>query len=468
MKNSPAYRYVPVTDETHHSDTTAIDSDSEDSHEPVTVGKKRPNGRKRTIFIASLCMFAVLAVKVTFCKVRKALKAGGVIDAPRLFEWIPEDETFDINHPTKTIINEAGESFSILEMPHIAYPAGATFDHADLDETCVSGRGGWETKFEVTLTGLGETSTNEDSSSFPPLQDDEERFMFKPAHGPMIIPGGWMIRFDKGLLHYQEDRPVPSLLLNELTAYELDQLLQLNRVPTVVPYGLDSREVHNALEHTLGAHHTFLRTKMNLKPDSWKKWTITPDSSSVVGTLQYMLLDVVKPTKHSWLRLQTRPDLSTYYSRELSTRRVFDYLLANVDRGNNNFVHPPELSDNYDVPPALVYIDQNWLTTVGFDVESLFDIITSPESPSADNCRLYYDPIAILQNVGSLWDVLAGRLQDQYPLVQGWVDTDQLFSIPDDLNVLSDIDHRLEMVLDYVDRCVDEYGFYHVYTDAGN
>lgn len=324
----------------------------------------------------------------------------------------------------------------IVPIPHIPYPDERTFSDLRPREVKVSGSGGWEAKFEVTL---------EDRPS-------SDRFMYKPSHGIISVPGGWMFRAEKGGFYYEEERELPALILNELIAYIVDQILGLGRVPPVVPFEIEITKIQQALHDQMKHKNKHLRSKMNMKSDTWNDWLQNKDSK-IVGTLQYMLLDVKHPLKRLFHLRQAFQ--GGFYRREINTRTFYDYLIANFDRGNNNFLHP---ASEEGLPPALVYIDQNYLSDENpkqFNYKFPFR-----HNATLDVCQFYWQPVSRLRYLSEISEVVMDHLR-AYETVSRLM-SKKVFE-EDDLIPLRNMNHRRQILLDFVDECIDLHGFDHVF-----
>lgn len=340
--------------------------------------------------------------RVPLTSFRAALLLVSTIAVYRLFVLSFEVASQDL--PSSSSQDEAMEG---IHFPELLPNIGGNNTSTMTVET--GALGGCESKFDVQI-------------------QHQQSFIFKPAHGSATATQGrYEFRPSKGgIVYYTKEHP--PKILNEWIAYTVDQLLEIHRIPPVVPIAIPEQQLQTAIDgnnkkRRLGCEMDFT------VGNAWLR-----KNHSVLGTLQLKLDGVVKLS--SWQ--QTFSNIKAMSEREINTRAIFDYIIGNWDRErSNNFIHEPS--------QLLIYIDQNALrdSRVPFDLNDRL---------SGSQCRFYKRPIKRLQEVGAN---ILGVVQER--LMQDDLDWNV------DLPALTHINVRSKAVMELVDHCEKEYGLYHVY-----
>ena len=181
------------------------------------------------------------------------------------------------------------------------------------------------------------------------------------------------------------------LVLNEWVAFKFALLLGIKRVPTVIPWAIDTATIEAAIndyERDLQSKYSLFSCRLNLKHKAW--WIHTSGSSSnstnhgdaIVGTLQIFISSHTVIQRGGLDRWMTRyvtnslhwPLSSPLAQRERDTRALWDTLLGNWDRYNNDFVIIQDMQHNQkQINPLgnihspqderlLLYLDNNGLS----------------------------------------------------------------------------------------------------------
>jgi hypothetical protein len=334
--------------------------------------------------------------------------------------------------------NTSRTADAVVTMPQISFPvdlaANAVFEKNQSNMAItISTSGGCESKLEVKF--------------------GSSEFIFKPSHGSLTADKGkFEFRPSKGGIVYLRKHHPPKIL-NELLAFTVDQILGLDRTPPVFPFEVSNNLIQQQvlLSTRAKTHQQYPLMDCNMDFSVAAVWLHHHDA--VVGTLQYKLPHVEKLSKPlEFIRSFIGSSTATWFSsrsfveRERSTRTLFDYLIGNWDRSNNDFVHSHQPDHGH--PRVLVYIDQNALSAreVPFALEE-------PLMPP--QCRFYWGPVQELRDHVDFKEIVLERML-QNDLVSSWVD-DLVFQTAQ-LVLLRNMNIRRQVLLDRVDRCIDLYG----------
>ena len=242
----------------------------------------------------------------------------------------------------------------------------------------------------------------------------------------------------------------PHKVWNELLAYYVNHLGGFERVPTTWPYQVSVSAIENP-KGKEGSIQNMPFVKCNFDLDNIDQWIQNDDM--MIGTLQLMVSGVSKRSKVV-NRIRTKigkwtdrkPPLSTFAQREINTRTVFDFIVGNYDRYNNDFIQTQSNGDK-----VLVYIDQ------GSFVEG--EYITWNQYMLEDYCKFYWDPIARLREE-TLYDQVMETFKSN-EITKGWVEKNLIGF--EDHPTIKHMQLRIEMVLNAVDKCLDANGHDYVF-----
>ena len=292
--------------------------------------------------------------------------------------------------------------------------------------------GGCESKFEVTTDSSSSSSSSSSGAS---------SFIFKPAQrAAKATVGSYQFRPSKGGLVYVQ-KEHPAKILNELIAYTVDNLLELYRVPPVIAFAIETAKLRHAMTSYLGSHPWECSMDFSVADASWLR-----NETHVLGTLQLKIPRVTQLStlQTLWYRYLSSSGSSTSTTtdilseRERNTRTLFDYMIGNWDRGNNNnFVYASKM---------LVYIDQNALR----EREVPFDPQLS--------CRFYHRMYQRLVALRNRTKVAVSDRMDRDELLDRWKSV-----LPKTLGPLRFINSRTGFVLDHIDSCIHRFGDAYVF-----
>jgi hypothetical protein len=233
--------------------------------------------------------------------------------------------------------------------------------------------------------------------------------------------------------------------LNELMAFLVDRHVGFDRTPPVQALGISVQATQTAIEQ----HVSKKLLNCNMDLSSMNGWIRRRDSDMIIGTVQLLVPfvskrnDLVQLLRSSGVLRDTRP--SIFAQRELGTRALFDFILGNWDRYNNDFV---QTNDNGD--RLLVYIDQGGLVLSGRDAFSLDEQLK--------HCRVYWKPVERLRQTmaqGGLRASVVGELRSNEVTSQ-WI-REGLVDVSNH-PTLANMNRRVKKALAQVDACVAQHG----------
>ena len=274
--------------------------------------------------------------------------------------------------------------------------------------------------------------------------------------------------------------------LYEWIAYHTSELLGLHRVPPVRPIALSRLQITQAITTAQQAAHASIwhrfkcRMKFQQEHVDWLPLDHHHHSGPhnnnnqhdiIVGTVQLLIphvrqraeLDraVNRQLLQGWW--DRHHPVSAFVQRERDTRRLFDSLLGNVDRFNNDFVVEQRAkntalgnvtSTTSQSQSLLLYLDNSLL-------------VQSAKVEKPWYCRSYYHMVERLRALPDLTLALSQQMTTREPdsqaLVQEWYRT-QVVGRKRDLNPLDYVNDRRITVLAHVDACVKRFGFDHVFV----
>lgn len=315
----------------------------------------------------------------------------------------------------------------------------------------------------------------------------------------------------------------PKKALNELLAYYVDQLFHFYRVPPVAPVQIPlSRIIPEITADKISRHQSGLKCAMNFSKKSithkWVMKNCTMDmlilsskddahrnhhhhrtetekdqykrELDVFGTVQLkvpgvkqrgevvrwvdrLLTASLSPSSpaiqkaRSFLRSTLFHEGSISTQRERGTRALFDFLIGNDDRFNNDFVIPQKkeyrpLSDlkkeNHHNHRVLVYIDNNRLN-------GNFDLLAWTR-----DCRFYQQPVDRLFNVTNPKSVLSDQLNSHHGgLLDQWIyDRHKKGEQPIHFHAMlffRNLEERIKVVRRRIEECIAKKGYQHVFVD---
>ena len=299
---------------------------------------------------------------------------------------------------------------------------------------------------------------------------NNQRFIFKPANRARLTSLAYgYIHYSKGWVTQKQH---PSKILNELIAFRVSELLQLSRVPPVIPFQvplemlLQTVQQKRPLETPSEWFSSYVYTsECRMDFEVADAWVISRQNNRhapmVIGSLQFQMEDIVERTHNnpwyisSWLPFQYSRHVDDKDSitqiREENTRLLFDYLIGNWDRhsgASNDFVHAPRRGRE-----QLVYIDQNALRK-----------IPEPFPLHWKGCRFFHRSIQQLQQVNWGAEALWADLVQEYELVESWTQEGvlKLHQLP-----WRYWQQRADAMLQFVEQCVEKYGATYVYQEDG-
>ena len=265
--------------------------------------------------------------------------------------------------------------------------------------------------------------------------------------------------------------------LNEWIAYGLSEFLGLHRVPPVQAVALPDTDLFQAIvthqneqQQVSGYGRNPLQCQMELN-HSQRYWIRHKREQSRLGTLQlliphvYQRAELDRAVEQHVLGqdvLERFRPVSAFVQRERDTRSLlFDALLGNKDRFNNDFVvhvsHPTKGAGgggNTDMR-LLLYLDNNLLSR-------------HQPIPTPQYCRFYYHVVQRLRQEADLEhqvpQFLAQIDPDSQRRVQAWTAARVLF-LKRDVNALFHLNQRRRHVLHHVDACLEKHGFDHVFVE---
>ena len=340
---------------------------------------------------------------------------------------------------------------------------------------------GCEPKFEITYNNGNETKS----------------FIFKPSH--------------RG-----------HGALNEYLAYQVNMLFSFYRVPPVIPIQIPLSRINALLsKKSISQNQKFLKCNMDFAPDEIQDWIQVPAATAgiavsdnwsagtemmVVGTLQLKVPGIAQrgevvrfldktltpPSDDSnitegmnslywwWRRSHSLlfPKAPSIFSqRERDSRALFDYLIGNLDRFNNDHVISLQsqsetkiffseaqttngTNNNNINNRLLVYIDHN-LVENGV---SAFDL-----KEWTENCRFYHTPVKRISSLlsHSIPSTTLLYVLNTNELLRMWLTSQHgNVTIPrDQLFAVRYINRRAKRVMMRVNECIKLYGFDHVFVE---
>ncbi len=301
--------------------------------------------------------------------------------------------------------------------------------------------------------------------------------------------------------------------LNELIAYHVDELLGFHRVPPVVPMQIPyAPKILPALklaQQMQPKHQVFWRCKMRLSDEDIAEWIKVapkgPDNQRdecnetlvVIGSMQLKVPSIMQRNevvrfvdKHLQSGLVSRSATEALHSllvprapsifaqRELGTRAIFDYLVGNRDRFNNDHVMSLGHSENR----ILVYIDNN---RVAIENASAFDL-----NEWTRDCRFYHAPIQKLMTFcqerlpfpGTNWpnwpslgySGISVRLWTRIKyhqinpfgkMILSWVEPPNPVLRYGDIPFFYHLPKRIRHIVQRLEDCLQQKGFHHVFVE---
>lgn len=195
--------------------------------------------------------------------------------------------------------------------------------------------------------------------------------------------------------------------------------------------------------------------KCNFDLDGMDQWIQRSDKDStsntthLIGTLQLMVPSVSKRSK-TVQRARTKIGKwsnqapSLFAQREIGTRSLFDFVIGNYDRYNNDFVQTnPENGDR-----LLVYIDQGSYGNAAF----------AGKYRVTEHCRFYSKPADKLRQAQQQQSLQAAVLQEieLNAMTRVWKDQD-LINVQTHPTMIY-VNERVDAALAMVDKCVTKHG----------
>jgi hypothetical protein len=240
---------------------------------------------------------------------------------------------------------------------------------------------------------------------------------------------------------------------NELLAYHINTIAGFDRVPTVMPYEIPFEQVTRSIKKLQSVSMAF--KKCNFHLDAMDEWIHRSDegntlnSTYLIGTLQLMVPAVSKRSK-TVQRARTKIGKwsdqapSLFAQREIGTRSLFDFVIGNYDRYNNDFIQTnPENGDR-----ILVYIDQGTYGKAAF--AGMYRV--------TEHCRFYYKPVDKLRRTQQQQSLQAAVLQELElnDVTRVWNDQ-HLINVQTHPTVIY-MNERVDKALEMVDECVTKHG----------
>ena len=248
--------------------------------------------------------------------------------------------------------------------------------------------------------------------------------------------------------------------MNELIAFHVDRLYGFNRVPPVWVHEIGLDAIDLALSRKLNST-SLLSCTMDFQA-ARSRWILHNQSKEVprmIGTRQVLLPSVRQRTeidrfvnKHvASGHLQMPP--SIFGEREIGTRSLFDSLIGNWDRFNNDFsMHQLAGGPLGEVEVAanlLVYIDNNGLSTKT-PIELQF-------------CRFYYEIVERVRSTVDPRKEVLSHILTSAPLVKQLIESKTINAFSD-LRPLNYMNRRRRAVLAQIEDCIQKHGFDHVFV----
>ena len=234
----------------------------------------------------------------------------------------------------------------------------------------------------------------------------------------------------------------------EVVYFHLDCLLNLRKTPPAVSFSVQFSPLYYSLSEA----------SINFYEDRKTDWQNLRKNNIVPGVAQFF----VNNLKHENVLVEKfgkkiRRFFNYFFGignfitgrndfalREYSQRDMIDYIAGNWDRGHNRF---------YTIDPithdtVLVYIDHNHFK---------LDKKQTPFSLEKINCKFWYHDIFRIKKLLKIGieNLLRKSLKKEELIELG---LDGRFDNP-----LKRIDHRANDFLEYVDHCVDQFGFEDVF-----
>ena len=260
---------------------------------------------------------------------------------------------------------------------------------------------------------------------------------------------------------------------NEWLAYLVDQTAGFDRVPMVRPYEISWSEIQHSIAALQYTHQSlfalpFQRNRAARALQRMEKWKRRSDQDNnnnnntvLIGTLQLMAPGVTKRSRmiqriRNKIGTWTDPEPCVFAQREIATRSLFDYIIGNYDRYNNDFVqvqHPSKHSGGEE--RLLIYIDQGSFTHEKALQTNLYKI--------TDYCRFYYQPIHKLRSIESLQGAVLNKIRANN-ITRAWMD--QGIIHVQEHPTMKYMNDRVKTVLAVADECVAKYGHDHVFLQS--
>jgi hypothetical protein len=237
----------------------------------------------------------------------------------------------------------------------------------------------------------------------------------------------------------------------------VDKIFGFERVPSVFIHEIGLDEIDLAIKHRVKSPH-FFSCVMDFQStrNQWILHNQSTDKPRVVGTRQVLLPHVRQRTeldrfvnKHVSGTLEMIP--SVFGQREIDTRSLFDLLIGNWDRFNNDFsvlqrtLSVAEFDEN-----LLVYIDNN-----GLSRETRLEPFKY--------CRFYHNVVRKIGSIANPQKEIFNRIMTSEPLVKELVNSHTV-DVYNDLRPLHDMNKRRLQVLSMIEDCIQTYGFHHVFV----
>lgn len=247
---------------------------------------------------------------------------------------------------------------------------------------------------------------------------------------------------------------------NELLAYKVSTMAGFHRVPAVFPHEIPFDQVEESVgKISRRPKLSIVHCKLDSSAmEAWLRSKNEDGEEQLIGTLQLMVKGVSKRDKmvnraRTKIGKWTDPyPPSVFAQREINTRSIFDFLIGDYDRYNNDFVQTqqPNADDR-----LLVYIDQGsfedaeFLGTVMFRIDSY--------------CRFYWQPVNTLRSISSLRELIAEDIESDF-MTKKWLDQGLLDM--ESHPTMKYLDRRVKRVLEVVDKCVQQHGHDYVFLDV--
>jgi hypothetical protein len=312
------------------------------------------------------------------------------------------------------VLGPDGNSLPVAAMPAMRFPSNLTGDIGDYSVEVALGASGCEPKFF--------------------LRTYSQSYIFKPSRR--------------------------GNAMNELISFHVDHLFGFNRVPPVFIHEIDLEVINFAISQTANALPPLLSCAMDFQTTKglWILHNRSMGIHRVLGTRQILLRNVWQRAEIDRFvnrhfasgRLEMSP--SIFGQREIDTRRMFDSLVGNWDRFNNDFSMQQVALDESEITEnLLIYIDNNGLSS------------KTPLEPFK-YCRLYHNVVENIRKIPNPRKEILGRIMTDSPLVKELVKSHTV-GLFEDLRPLNYINQRRELVLAQVEDCIKRHGFHHVFVD---